>query len=138
MSSEAHEAACSCGRLNIRLSGSPRIVSSCHCLACQRRTGAIFGSTAFFGKDQIVATTGESRTFQRVAESGSTLSFRFCPQCGSTVFWENARLPDQVMVAVGAFADPTFPAPARTVWAKSRHPWLAFPDDVPSYPEAPK
>jgi hypothetical protein len=135
---EQHEATCACGQLRIRLNGAPRLVSSCHCLACQRRTGAIFGSSAFFERGQVADTKGESRTFERVAESGASLTFNFCPNCGSTVFWQNTRLPELVMVAVGAFADPDFPRPARTVWTKTRHSWLAFPEDIPAHAESPK
>lgn len=131
------EAACSCGQLRIHLAGEPRIVSSCHCLACQRRTGALFGSTAFFARDQVVATQGERTTFRRQADSGAWLGFHFCPACGSTVFWENERVPDMVSVAVGAFADPHFPAPVRTVWTKTRHDWLHFPPEIVSHPGSP-
>lgn len=31
------------------------------------------------------------------------------------------------VVAVGAFADPAFPAPVRSVWERSRHAWMAVP-----------
>jgi len=131
------EAACSCGQLRIRLAGGPRIVSSCHCLACQRRTGALFGASAFFARSQLVSMQGERSTFRRQGDSGAWLSFQFCPTCGSTVFWENERLPDIVSVAVGTFADPPFPAPVRTVWTKTRHDWLTFPEEMPSHPEGP-
>jgi len=131
------EAACSCGQLRIRTTGAPSVVSSCHCLACQRRTGSLFGAAAFFPRQQIAATEGERSTFRRQAESGAWLAFHFCPKCGSTVFWENERLPDIVSVAVGAFADPHFPAPVRTVWTTTKHDWLAFPEAVASHPENP-
>jgi len=65
------EAACSCGQLKIRLSGDPQLVSSCHCLACQRRTGALFGSTSFWRKSQVLAIEGERRSWRRVADSGT-------------------------------------------------------------------
>jgi hypothetical protein len=64
------EAACSCGQLRIRTEGEPRIVSSCHCLACQRRTGALFGANAFFARQQVVAIDGESSTFRRQGDTG--------------------------------------------------------------------
>jgi len=131
------DAACSCGQLRIRLSGEPRVVSSCHCLACQRRTGALFGSGAFFARDQIVLCEGESRTYTRVADSGASLTFRFCPTCGSTVFWENERLADTVGVAVGAFADPSFPRPVRTVWTVTKHEWLSLPQDISHHAKSP-
>ncbi len=124
------EAACSCGQLKIKVSGDPQIVSSCHCLACQRRTGAVFGSTSFWRKTQVVLTEGEARSFRRQADSGNWLTFQFCPNCGSTVFWENESRPEMVSVAVGTFADPAFPAPVRTVWTESKHHWLAFPASI--------
>jgi hypothetical protein len=136
-SPQQYEAACTCGQLRIRLSGQPRLVSSCHCLACQRRTGALFGSTAFFARNQVLATEGESRTYTRRADSGAALTFSFCPTCGSNVFWENERVVDTVSVAVGAFADPTFPRPVRTVWTVSKHGWLPFPEDIPHHAKSP-
>lgn len=135
--SNEREAACACGKLRIRLAGAPQIVSSCHCLACQRRTGAIFGSTSFFGKSQIVSTEGDRRAFRRQGDSGTWLAFQFCPTCGSTVFWESEGLPDMVSVAVGAFADPGFPAPVRTVWTTTKHGWLPFPANIPHHPKSP-
>jgi hypothetical protein len=131
------EAACSCGQLRIRLSGDPQVVSSCHCQACQRRTGALFGSTSFWLKDQVLSQQGERRAFRRQADSGTWLTFQFCPGCGSTVWWESERTPDRVSVAVGCFADPAFPAPVRTVWTESKHGWLPFPDSIPCYQKNP-
>lgn len=132
------EAACTCGQLRIRLAGEPRVVSSCHCLACQRRTGAIFGSAAFFPREQVVAIEGERRAYRRQGDSGAWLTFQFCPTCGSTVFWENERTPDSISVAIGAFADPAFPAPVRTVWTTSKHLWLPFPEDIAHHRENPR
>ena len=136
-STPQRQAACACGQLKIRLAGDPRIVSSCHCLACQRRTGAIFASNSFFDRKQVVAIEGEHRAYRRQGDSGSWLTFQFCPTCGSTVFWENERTPDSISVAIGAFADPTFPAPVRTVWTASKHPWLQFPEGIVHHREDP-
>lgn len=139
MTSTPHrEATCTCGQLRIRLAGEPRIVSSCHCLACQRRTGAIFASNSFFGRDQVVAIEGEHRAFRRQGNSGAWLTFQFCPTCGSTVFWENEGTPDSISVAIGAFADPSFPAPVRTVWTASKHLWLPFPEGIVHHREDPR
>lgn len=32
---------CSCGKLQVVCEGEPVRISMCHCLACQRRTGAV-------------------------------------------------------------------------------------------------
>ena len=131
------QAACQCGQLRVRLAGDPALVSSCHCLACQRRTGAVFGSTSFFKRDQILSIDGEHKTFRRSGDSGQFLTFHFCPTCGSNVFWDSERNPDLLSVAVGAFADPTFPAPSRTVWTESQHGWLPFPQTIPHHRKTP-
>jgi hypothetical protein len=36
-------------------------------------------------------------------------------------------VPAAVAVAVGCFADPSFPAPTRAVYDKRRHGWVAVP-----------
>jgi hypothetical protein len=43
--------------------------------------------------------------------------------CGATVYWEPSALPDFLSVAVGAFADPSFPAPTVSVYEIRRHAW---------------
>jgi hypothetical protein len=36
-------------------------------------------------------------------------------------------LPDPIAVPIGAFADPTFPAPTVSGWEERRHPWPKLP-----------
>ena len=38
---------------------------------------------------------------------------------------------------IGAFADPSFPPPVRTVWVENRHDWLPFPASIPRHPKDP-
>ena len=45
--------------------------------------------------------------------------------------WENEGFPGHVTVAIGNFADSTFPAPTIAVWEESRHPWVSLPPDTP-------
>jgi hypothetical protein len=65
----------------------------------------------------------------RTAPSPPT--FHFCPVCGSTVYWEGEGFPGYVAVAIGTFADSTFPAPSIAVWEEARHPWVTLPPDTP-------
>ena len=131
------KAACSCGQLSLALDGEPRLVSACHCLACQRRTGSALGWVAFYPETQIIDRHGKASHFARVAESGATLTYDFCPNCGSTVSWTRDTQPGLLAVAVGAFADPNFPPPARLVWAESRQDWLELPGDLPRFERGP-
>ena len=124
------QAACSCGQLHLTIEGESARISMCHCLACQRRTGAVASNQARFLREQITFT-GKATTWNRTAESGSVVTFHFCPTCGSTVYWESESFPGYVIVAIGSFADPHFPAPTVAVWEESRHPWVSLPPDTP-------
>jgi hypothetical protein len=116
-------AACVCGQLTASCSGDPVQISLCHCLACQRRTGSTYGIAAFFPRESV-AIAGGSKAYTRSSDSGYSVTFHFCPDCGSTVTGTLAAKPDLVAVAVGAFADPTFPAPSQAVYTEHRHEWV--------------
>jgi hypothetical protein len=124
-------AACSCGELQLVCEGEPVRISMCHCLECQRRTGAVFGNQAWFSRQQVISVSGVSAQFKRVADSGNTVTFQFCPVCGSTVYWEAQGFPGLIAVAVGSFADPAFPAPAHSVCEWRRHHWVKAAFDMP-------
>jgi hypothetical protein len=123
-------AACNCGQLHLTIEGEPSRISMCHCLECQRRTGAAISNQARFRREQITFA-GKSTAWMRTAESGNALTFHFCPTCGSTVYWESEGFPGYVAVAIGNFADPNFPAPTIAVWEESRHPWVSLPPGTP-------
>jgi hypothetical protein len=123
------QAACSCGQLRLAVGGEPLQVSICHCLACQRRTGSVFGVQARFDAEQVT-TEGASRQYVRVSDDGGKCVFRFCPHCGATVFYTAESSPDVVGVPVGAFADPSFPEPTRSVWEERGHSWVLLPDRI--------
>jgi hypothetical protein len=122
-------AACSCGQLHLTAEGDPIRISVCHCLACQQRTGSVFGVQARFPRDKV-RVEGRSTKYVRTADSGNRATFSFCPDCGSTVYWELEVVPDAIAVPVGAFADPGFPAPRVSVYEERRHPWAGLPADV--------
>jgi hypothetical protein len=119
-------ASCSCGQLRVATSEEPLRVSVCHCLACQRRTGSAFGAQARFRKPSV-KVTGTSSTYVRVSDAGNKLTFYFCPQCGATVHYELESQPGLVAVPVGAFAEPGFPSPSRSVYESRMHPWVGVP-----------
>lgn len=119
-------ASCSCGQLTARVSGEPVRVSICHCLACQRRTGSVFAQQARFGREQV-EVAGESPTFVRKGDEGSSASFHFCPTCGATVYYAAEGLEAYITIPVGAFADPAFPAPTVSVYEDRMHGWVRPP-----------
>ncbi|WP_313706621.1 GFA family protein [Massilia sp.] len=126
-------ASCSCGQLAARVSGDPVRVSICHCLACQRRTGSVFGQQARFPR-QNVTIAGQSKRYTRVGDEGTRATFHFCPQCGATVYYEAEGQEEWLAIPVGAFADPGFPSPTVSVYEERMHRWVVPPPEAEHIP----
>jgi hypothetical protein len=77
-----------------------------------------------------VKVEGLSSEWKRVGDEGGRITFRFCPTCGSGVYWTASYAEGAIMVAVGAFGDPTFPGPTVEVYEERRHPWLEKPKGI--------
>ena len=122
-------ASCSCGQLQAQVSTGPVRVSVCHCLACQRRTGSVFGAQARFDKS-AVALKGIAKEFVRTGDEGTRATFSFCPDCGATVYYTFSGNEDAIVIPVGAFADPAFPAPSFSVYEERMHAWVNIPGEV--------
>ncbi len=121
------EAQCCCGQVSLKFTGGPKKVLACSCDYCQRRTGSIIQFSAWYTADQIVSQTGEVKHYQGPNNPG--VDYMFCPECGSTVYWEipgltalyGSRLYG---VAVGNFADRDYPQPTMENFVSNRHHWL--------------
>ncbi|MCH8683927.1 GFA family protein [Pedomonas mirosovicensis] len=125
---EQRTATCRCGQLQATCKGEPIRVSVCHCLECQKRSGSSFGAQARWPEAQVTIT-GRAKTWQRAADSGRKATYRFCPDCGSTIAYTNEAYPGVVAVPIGAFADPLFPSPKFSVYEHRKHPWVAILGD---------
>ena len=129
-------AACCCGQLRIEVDGEPRSVGVCHCLACQQRTGSVFAALASFSAPFKVF--GTATQYVRAGDRGARFIFRFCPICGTTVFHTEEGREESVSVAVGAFADPGFPAPRVSVYDSRRHSWVTLPAGTEAFERDPR
>ena len=122
-------AACCCGQLRAVTTGEPLRVSVCHCLACQRRTGSVFGAQARYAVGQV-EISGRATEYVRVGDEGTAITFSFCPECGSTVHYRLAGCEGHIAIPVGAFAEPGFPPPVFSVYEERMHAWVSLPEGI--------
>lgn len=122
-------ATCRCGQLKAMCRGEPVRVSVCHCLACQQRSGSAFAAQARWPSD-AVEMTGEANVWERSADSGHRVTYRFCPACGSTLAYEIENWPGITAIPLGAFAGADKPAPAFSVYEDRKHDWVEITGDV--------
>ena len=125
-------ASCRCGQLKLSASGEPIRLSVCHCLNCKKRSGSAFAVQARWPADRVTIT-GQSRAFTRAGDSGDEAHFRFCPDCGSDVYYTADAMPDVIAVPLGAFDDPFFGRPEYSVYEGRKLPWVEITGPVEHY-----
>lgn len=141
--SKTRVASCNCGQLRATCKGpDPERISLCHCNLCQKQSGSAFAIQARYPKEQV-AIEGRSTAWNIPLEAAKALPYRncvvaggggtfyFCPVCGSTVWYTADADDSRIGIKIGAFADPTFPAPKVSGFEAYRHPWAMKAADVP-------
>ena len=132
-------ARCHCGVVALSCAGEPHPIVMCHCLLCQRRTGAPFHIAAWF-PEQDVVFTGQTRPFTRTTgDSGRPFTFNLCAECGTSIWWRSRSplLAGKVGVAGGCFADSDFPPPTVSIYEQHRQPWVSVPEGASSFQAVP-
>lgn len=124
-------ATCSCGKLTALAAGDPITISVCHCSACRKRTGSAFGVAVFFDKEKVECA-GVSETYSRLGRSGKSITFHFCPSCGSTVYWLPEFRDQLIAVALGCFQEPETLTPVQSAFSENALPWITL--DIGSQP----
>ena len=81
--------------------------------------------------------TGSATEYVRTGDQGAKFVFRFCSICGTNLFHTEEGAGEGVGVAVGAFADPDFPAPRLSIYDYRRHPWVQLPPGTVAFEKDP-
>jgi hypothetical protein len=81
---------------------------------------------------------GTAIEYVRTGDEGARFRFRFCPICGTNLFHTQEGYEDSmVLVAVGAFGDPNFPAPEDSGYECRKHSWVQVPEGIKRYDKNP-
>ena len=91
---------CLCGRVSYKVSVDPNFILNCHCEDCRRSTGAVFGTNVFVAEDKV-QITGELSSYTHTADSGNTMTKRFCPKCGTLLFGNSSGRQNSVSIRAG-------------------------------------
>lgn len=104
-------------------------MSVCHCLECQKRSGSAFAAQARWASENV-DVRGKAKVWERTADSGHRVTYRFCPDCGSTVVYEIEGWPGVTAIPYGAFAGTDMPAPGYSVYEDRAQDWAQITGDV--------
>lgn len=127
---------CLCGACAYEIVGEPVVVAHCHCLDCQRGSGAGHSTGAMFAEDGV-QSTGPIATFELASEVGSTVTRLFCAQCGSPLFGHNTGMPGFMTVTLGTLDEPDSLTPQVAIFTRTRRRWDSAGDGVAMFETQP-
>ena len=122
--------ACLCEQIRFEAHGQPSAVNHCHCVQCQRASGAAMLTWATWPLAAVRMLAGTPAHF----ESSPGVHRSFCPRCGSTLFWQRlSREPAELDIAAGTIDAANPLTPTEHIFTKSRRSWLPLCDGLPAY-----
>lgn len=90
------------------------------------------GAQVRFASERV-AISGQSKVFERTGDTGARVTFHFCAECGTTLYWHAEKLPGMTVVALGAFENPEFRGPDYSVYETRKTEWVELRGDMEHY-----
>lgn len=119
---------CHCGAIRYEIEGEPINHMLCHCVDCQRTTGAPMVGWIMVSDDRLTVR-GEPSIYP----SSEHARRYFCIQCGTSLFYSNdALMPGRVDVQSATLDEPDSLPPEAHVQVGERIAWMK---DVHQLPE---
>lgn len=116
---------CACGRVSLAIDAEPLATRQCWCRQCRRISGGGPGNNAMF-PGEAVTITGELGSAAWTAASGNTLTFRFCPSCGTQVYAQSSGRPHLKTVRFGMLDEPHGLKPQMAIWTSEAPEWAVI------------
>ena len=127
--------ACLCGQVRFRIDAEPGASRVCWCRDCQRI--ASNGTVNVIFPSESIEVTGTTGRHEKAADSGNTVTRRFCPQCGTQLFSDSTGRPGLTVVRIGTLDDPSAIRPAANIWASSAPAWACLDSSLESFERGP-
>ena len=125
---------CHCGAIRYETEGAPLNHTLCHCTDCRRHAGAPMVGWTAFPRDAVKVTKGTPKLY-RSSEHGRR---RFCPDCGTGLFYANERMaPGVIDVQSATYDNPDALPPEAHIQVAERIGWMAHAHDLPKFERFP-
>lgn len=126
---------CSCGAVRYRLRAEPMFTHCCHCLDCQRQTGSAFAINALIEASAIELLGRAPEPISMPTDSGRPHDIYRCPECQVALWSDYGRRRVMLFLRVSTLDRPHAIRPDVHIYTRSKVPWVALPEGVPSFDE---
>ena len=127
---------CACGAVTLRIKGEALTARQCWCRQCQQIAAGGPTNNAMFRSGDI-EIEGELGSCEWHAASGTALTFRFCPSCGTQICAQSSARPEIWAVRLGAIDEPHGLRPRMVIWTDDAPNWAVFDPDLEQWPRQP-
>jgi hypothetical protein len=118
---------CLCGACVFELIGGPNWVGHCHCESCRRATASPF--TTWIGQENGYWNFLGDMPVRYESSSGNTRGF--CGKCGSPMFYQSERFPNEIHFYAALLDHPGNIEPSTHFHADEMLPWIHLSDNLP-------
>ncbi|MGV3512060.1 MAG: GFA family protein [Novosphingobium sp.] len=127
---------CACGSVTLHITGEPIATRQCWCRQCQQIAAGGPTNNAIF-KAEDVTIAGELAHNGWQAASGNTLTFHFCPSCGTQIFGQSSARSHLKTVRLGALDAGHGLRPAAVIWTEDAPEWASIDPSLENWPQQP-
>ncbi|KAK2624805.1 hypothetical protein QTJ16_005998 [Diplocarpon rosae] len=96
---------CMCGAVRYEFTGKPDVTALCHCIDCQKWSGAAYTSNIVVPRTAFKIIQGKPKSYSLTGDSGKQNNHFFCGDCGSGLYTELEVMPDQTCIKSGSVDD---------------------------------
>ncbi len=127
---------CACGAVTLEIFGEPVGTRQCWCRQCQKIAAGGPTNNAMF-KSPDVTLNGETASASWGAASGNTLTFHFCPQCGTQIYGQSSARLHLKTVRLGALDADHGLRPSMAIWTDDAPDWAVIDPELETWPRQP-
>ena len=127
---------CACGAVTLQITAKPITTRQCWCRQCQKIAAGSATNNAILPAE-AVHIDGTLAASSWTAASGNTLTFYFCPACGTQVYAQSSARPHLKTVRFGMLGTGHGLRPQMVIWTADAPDWAQIDPSLPQYPGQP-
>lgn len=121
---------CLCGKIAFELTSPPFDGDYCHCLDCQKSSGALVMAWCDIRRIDLQWTGHPPKEYT----SSEKIRRGFCEDCGCSMTYRHIDIPDILTLSTACFDEKEELKPFYHIYTRSQPAWFQIQDELPRYP----